>query len=168
MSLRTALSIITAAALAPSGLASDSPPPSPWTVVRQDATPAATATAAPDQAWTITRQAPATAASSAPAPRLTPAAAVVQRAAHPRRHYAPRPSLHTQPRMTHRMAPHSSYTSPARNAWLVMRGQNLTGIAWINDLTLAQLVAANRAAYPSIATDPDLILAGWVLRIPRP
>jgi hypothetical protein len=55
-------------------------------------------------------------------------------------------------------APPSVYT--------VKPGDNLTAIARACGVTVAQLVAVNKAKYPSLAYNANLIRVGWLLNIP--
>jgi peptidoglycan/xylan/chitin deacetylase (PgdA/CDA1 family) len=56
-----------------------------------------------------------------------------------------------------------SSPSPAGTTYLVVAGDTLYSIARAWGITVAQLQAWNAAAYPSLATDPNVLETGWVL-----
>jgi hypothetical protein len=50
--------------------------------------------------------------------------------------------------------------------YVVQPGDSLSGIAARFGVSSQALIAANKDRYPSLATDPGLLQAGWELRIP--
>lgn len=57
-------------------------------------------------------------------------------------------------------------TADAPQPYRVLPGDTLIGIAARLGLTVADLVEANRAAYPCLATRPTCLQTGWLLAIP--
>lgn len=57
----------------------------------------------------------------------------------------------------------SSGSAAATSTYTVVRGDTLSRIAARHHTTVARLVELNRQRYPSLAKNPNLIFAGWVL-----
>jgi LysM repeat protein len=64
--------------------------------------------------------------------------------------------------------PPSSTQPPTTSGrtYTVQRGDTLAKIAQANGTTVSTLINLNVATYPSLRTNPNLIYAGWVLRLP--
>jgi len=53
----------------------------------------------------------------------------------------------------------------ATKSYTVRSGDNLSKIASANHTSVSQLVSWNRAKYPGLVSNPDMIQPGWVLRV---
>lgn len=63
----------------------------------------------------------------------------------------------------------TSTTTPSANAgdYRIQSGDTLSKIAQRSGVTVQQLVDANKARYPTLATNPGAIQVGWTLTIPN-
>lgn len=79
------------------------------------------------------------------------------------------PSPTTTPTATPTPTPHCAYLDqpiPRNSRYIVLVDDNLSCIAFRAGVPTEALIAANRDRYPSLITNPHLILPGWVLYIP--
>ena len=80
------------------------------------------------------------------------------------------PTLATTPRATITPTPKPTRTptaTPEYTIYIVQPGDSLSKIAKDTGVSIEDLVATNKAKYPSLATDPASIEVGWELLIPE-